>query len=310
VPERFQFEGEPIFPGMHKIPLPATPGDKDTRQMLVAHRIDDTVRAVGHGEERMGAALATTDPKLRRYHSIHIANHLAVGLNNMHFLVDDLKRHYPAEWAELEALKQCVGLARSLTQGTKVATFSHLVETVLHELTHAKRHADLMVKPEPKLVWEFNADHVRKHLMGAHEHVDKLSEHVFDNYPGEARWLRLLKRLQDGHLATDEPAWKELKLAASVMASPAPGPRDQYGLHQVPSQTTSASPPLPPLVPLPTPREVRAIIKLVPEGIDSSLSTGVRKFLEQAAVKLDKNDSMGALEMIRGAQSSLYSASR
>jgi hypothetical protein len=225
-----------------------------------------------------------------------------------------------------------------------------------------------MLRPEPKLVWDFNADHARKHLKGAQEHIDKLAEHVADNYPGEAKWLRLLKRLQDGHLATDEPAWKELKLAAgptmskveanyrpslsqglrcgtcsmfegskcslvqgvidrhhvcdhwekghnvmlaaSVTTSPAPGPRDQYGLHQVPSQTTSASPPLPPLVPLPTPREVRAIIKLVPDGIDPSLSTGVRKFLEQAAVKLEKGDSIEALSMLRAAQSSLYSASR
>jgi hypothetical protein len=355
---------------MEKVALPATPGDKDSREMLIAHRIDDTVRAVGHAEERMSAALKASDSKLCGYHSIHIANHLAVALENMHFLVEDLQLHYPAEYAELMALKDCVGLARSLTKKAKVATFAHLVETVLHELTHAKRHADEMLTPEPKLVWSFNADHTRKHLKGAQEHIDKLSEHVVDNYPGEGRWLKLLKRLQDGHLVTDIPAWRELKLArprtlqeanyretgsearnchsceysarwqgrdgyctmfkapvqrghvcdeweagkvglaASVMSSPAPGPRDQYGLHMVPSQTTSPSPPLPPGASLPTPREVRAVIKLVPEGIDGSLSTSVRKFLEVAAVKLEKDDPIEALAMLRGAQSSLYSASR
>lgn len=354
---------------MHKIPLPATPGDKDSRQMLIAHRIDDTVRAVGHGEERMSAALQCGDSKSRGYHSIHIANHLAVALNNMHFLVEDVQLHYPQEYAELMALKACVGLSRALNHKTRIATFAHLTETVLHELTHAKRHADEMLKPDPKVVWDFNADHARKHLKGAQEHIDKLSEHVVDNYPGEGRWLRLLKRLQDGHLATDEPAWKELKLAGkphsleeanyttttsearnchtceyssrwegrdgyctmfkavikrghvcdewegkkvglSVMSTPSPGPRDQYGLHQQPSQTTVASPPLPPGASLPTPREVRVLIKLVPDGIDESLSRGVRQFLETAAVKLEKNDPVEALASLRGAQSSLYSASR
>lgn len=370
MPEHLQFKDEPVFPGMHKIPLPHTPGDKDAREMLIAHRIDDTVRAVGHGEERMSAALRAPTAALRGYHSIHIANHLAVALNNMHFLLEDLKLHYPAEWAELQILKQCVGLAKSLNHATKIATFAHLTETTLHELTHAKRHADPMLKPEPKAVWEFNADHARKHLKGAQEHIDKLSEHVLDNYPGEARWLGILKRLQDGHLATDEPAWKELKLSephslmdarytttlsktrnchtcqfskdwtpggeamctmfsapvskghvcdewegkkvslASVMSTPAPGPRDQYGLHMQPSQTTSPSPVIPPGASLPTPREVRAIIALVPDGIDPSLSTGTRKALETAAVKLEKNDPIEALAMLRTAQSSLFAASR
>lgn len=309
MPEKLAFPGEKDFPGRHKLPLPETPGDPDSKEMLVAHRIDDTVRAIGHGEERMSAALKCSTSKLRGYHSIHIANHLAVALNNMHFMLEDLRLHYPAEWAELMALKQCVGLAKALDKKTRVATSAHLTETVLHELTHAKRHADLMLKPDPKNVWDFNADHARKHLKGAQEHIDKLSEHMVDNYPGVGRWIKLLKRLQDGHLATDEPAWKELKLASAV-SSPAPGRTDQFGLRQVPSQTVSPSPPLPSGVPLPTPREVRALIKLVPDGIDQSLSTGTRKFLETAAVKLEKDDPIEALAALRGAQSSLYAASR
>jgi len=97
---------------------------------------------------------------------------------------------------------------------------------------------------------------------------------------------------------------------SSVLSTPAPGPRDQYGLHQVPSQTTAASPVLPPGASLPTPREVRAVIKLVPDGIDESLSASTRKFLETAAVKLEKDDVIEALSALRSAQSSLYSASR
>jgi hypothetical protein len=297
------FPGASPFPGRDKLPLPATPGDKDSREMLVAHRIDDTVRAVGHGEERMSAALKAGTAELRKYHSTHIANHLSVALDNMHFLVDDLRHHYPAEAAELEAVRQCVGLARSLNKSLRIATTAHLTETVLHELAHAKRHADEMLKPDPKVVWEFNADHARKHLKGAQEHIDKLSEHVVDNYPGEGRWVRLLKQLQDGQLVTDEPAWKALKLAA-------PAPRGQYGLHQVPSQAVSPSPPLPPHVALPTPKECTALVKLVPDGIDVTLSNTVRQALRMAALKLEKNDVIQALACLRQAQSALYSASK
>jgi len=97
----------------------------------------------------------------------------------------------------------------------------------------------------------------------------------------------------------------------TVMSTPVPAGRpDQYGLHQVPSQTTSPSPPLPPGATLPTPRECRALVRLVPDGMDASLSTGVRNALEIAAVKLEKNDPIEALSALRTAQSSLYAASR
>jgi hypothetical protein len=369
-----EWEGRPSFPGMQVLPLPATPGDKDSKEMLVAHRIDDTVRAVAHAEERISAALRAGTSSQRGYHSTHIANHLAVALDNMHFLVDDLRRHYPAEAAELEAVRQSIGLARPLSKALRAATAAHLIETVLHQLTHAKRHADQMLKPDPMLVWKFNADHAQNHLKGAQEHIDKLSEHVVENYPGEGRWLRLLKKLQDGHLETDEAAWKALKLAAGrsrtqpqtlaaahygegrgtaaaecgtcryagafgplrtgqclmfkaevkqgglcdefESKAPAgislavPGRNDQYGLHQVPSQTTSPSPPLPSAVPLPKPAECLALVKLVPSGIDISLSNTVRQALRMAALKLEKNDVIEALACLRQAQAALYSASK
>lgn len=92
--------------------------------------------------------------------------------------------------------------------------------------------------------------------------------------------------------------------AASSMA----GKYSQYGLHQHPSQTVSPSPPLPPDVPLPSPKEVRDLIKSVPECSEVSLSNSVKTFLETAAVKLEKNDEQQALAMLRSAQAALYSA--
>lgn len=52
------------------------------------------------------------------------------------------------------------------------------------------------------------------------------------------------------------------------------------------------------------------MVKLVPDGIDASLSSGVRQALETAAVKLEKDDVIEALAALRSAQMHLYSASR
>lgn len=85
---------------------------------------------------------------------------------------------------------------------------------------------------------------------------------------------------------------------------------DIPGLKYQPGASVSPAGPTPPAGKLPTPAHVRSIIKLVPDGIDVSLSNGVRNALEMAAVKLEKDDVIEALAMLRSAQSHLYSASR
>jgi hypothetical protein len=88
-----------------------------------------------------------------------------------------------------------------------------------------------------------------------------------------------------------------------------PGGRySQYGLYQNPVQSVSPSPPLPPATALPTAAEVRAVIPLVPDCSDASLSATARKFLEQAAYKLSKDDPLAALAVMRSAQAALYAA--
>jgi hypothetical protein len=82
----------------------------------------------------------------------------------------------------------------------------------------------------------------------------------------------------------------------------------QYGLYQNPVQSVSPSPPLPPNVPLPTPAEVLAVIKLVPECSQKDLSDTAKKFLEQAAYKLSRDNPLEALSVLRSAQTAMYSA--
>jgi hypothetical protein len=118
---------------------------------------------------------------------------------------------------------------------------------------------------------------------------------------------------EHGHSA-GEVEGLELAVATAPGARPflvpsTPGGRySQYGLYQNPVQSVSPSPPLPPAVALPTAAEVRAVIPLVPDCSDASLSDTARKFLEQAAWKLSKDDPLAALTVMRSAQSALYAA--
>jgi hypothetical protein len=95
----------------------------------------------------------------------------------------------------------------------------------------------------------------------------------------------------------------------TALAGPAmtPGAQAQYGLWQRPAATISPSPPLPPRAEPPTPAEIRALMGLVPGGAaDASLSRTVRKFLETAAVKMEKESPLDALASLRGAQAAVY----
>jgi hypothetical protein len=97
--------------------------------------------------------------------------------------------------------------------------------------------------------------------------------------------------------------------ARPFFVPPTPGGQyQQYGLHQTPVQSAAPSPPLPPSVPMPTAAEVRAVIPLVPESTQAGLSATARKFLEQAAGKLERNSPIEALGMMRSAQAAMYAA--
>jgi hypothetical protein len=290
--------------------------------MTTAHRINDMGNQLAHATERMHAARKTKDPALRKYEVLHIRNHLVITLSNGHLLADNLRRNYPAEGRELDAVVKVLGLTAppSLSPALKTATTAHLLETILNECVHASRHADWMSKTEPVNEWEFNADHTEKHLGGALEHLGKLREHILDNYPAEAKLLIELEELANGEIKAAAPAaWPSGKPYAKSFLSPqkdsisAPGAGQfDYGqLKQEPSQTVSPSPPLPPKVDLPTPKELRAFaaeIKKMADDQDHHLA-GAQLHLESAAEKMVTNP-ISALMSLRSCQTAVQQAWR
>jgi len=91
--------------------------------------------------------------------------------------------------------------------------------------------------------------------------------------------------------------------AAALSAVLPPQAQAQYGI--------SPRPPLPPRPELPRPAEVRALAALVPgKAADAVLSGHIRRFLETAAVKLEKDTPLEALAALRGAEAAVYATHR
>ena len=178
-----------VDPAAMRPPGLPVPGDPAAVAIFTAHRADDTLHQLSHAAERMQAARAASGD-LRAYHCVHVASHLQAALDSARELTANIREHYPAEAAELEQVKEAVGLAKAVSGVAKAATTAHLLETTLHELTHASRHAQAMLAGTPDAEQEFDADHCEKHLGGAVEHAGKLWEHLVDNYPPEGRWLK------------------------------------------------------------------------------------------------------------------------
>lgn len=371
----------PATSGQKLIPLPPTP--KAAAPMMTAHRVHDMANSLSHAQERIDAAVAARSPDQRTYHVVHLRNHLAKMLTSGQMLAENLRKHYPAEGRELDAVCDTLGLAVALSPHLKASTTAHLLQTTMNEATHAARHADLMARPDPVAEWKFNADHAGKHLRGALEHVLKLNQHVKDNYPAEAKLLTGLEERMSGEHAdttymrasapepklsgstanfrkadvpgqschscvsrsgtscrlvavVTDPAWvcdsyeSSPALAApaarpagsaayaksflteprkappvTIISAPGAGKPQGFGpLHQEPSQTVSPSPPLPPAVDLPSPRELlrfaRELAAMKDDDQNHHLQAAVLH-LTTAAAKI-VNNPVSALYSLRSAQ--------
>lgn len=195
------------------LPVPADPG---AVSLFTAHRVDEIQHKLSHAAGRMKAARAASGD-LRKYHAARLGGHLDAALGAAHDLTAHVKQHYPAEAAELEQVRQTVGLAKAVSDDARAATTAHLTETSLHELTHASRHAGQMTEETPDDEFDFNAGHAAKHLGGAVEHAGKLRQHLKDNYPDVAAHLNALDEARSG-TGDDSRQKQHARYAGSVSA--------------------------------------------------------------------------------------------
>jgi 2'-5' RNA ligase len=100
-----------VTPKAMKPPGLPVPDDPAAISMFTAHRVNSILHQVAHAAERMQAAKTATGD-LRAYHVTHIDEHLQRALDSAREMTANLREHYPDEAAELEAVKETVGLAR------------------------------------------------------------------------------------------------------------------------------------------------------------------------------------------------------
>jgi hypothetical protein len=84
-------------------------------------------------------------------------------------------------------------MAISTSNQDKVGTLAHLVNTAGHHISHALRHAEALKRSVTPQQREFNLDHLITHANGAAEHIQKIMNHLNDNYPAEAQELAKLE---------------------------------------------------------------------------------------------------------------------
>jgi hypothetical protein len=99
-----------VTPKAMKPPGIPVPDDPAAISMFTAHRVNSILHQVAHATERMQAA-KTAAGDLRKYHVTHIAEHLQRALDSAREMTENLREHYPAEAAELEQVKETIGLA-------------------------------------------------------------------------------------------------------------------------------------------------------------------------------------------------------
>lgn len=273
----------------------------------IAHEVEEIGWDLSHARVHIDTLGRKADDATREFNAEHADRHLDKALTKCARFFATIRAHYPGEAAALDKLleaRRAVGLARTLEHK---ATTPHLADTVAGNVAHAKVHLDMFRGAKTDEDRRYNLQHVTGHMDSAAEHLAKLMRHLAANYPGEAKAMDRVSALR-----------AEVGLAGQTVTAPGAQPYSvpsatglparQYGLYQKPSATVAPSPPLPPDVQLPTAAEVRALLPLVPPAGDVSLTSTVRKFLEAAAVKLEKDTPIEALTALRSAQTAIYSA--
>ena len=117
--------------------------DDPAAAMATARHLHDTAQhlasASGHLDKAREAPPGDPDG-----HISETARHLDGALTSAHDLAAHLRDRYPAEGADLDALTETIGLARSVSDQAKTATTAHLTQTICNHLGHTIAHVEAM----------------------------------------------------------------------------------------------------------------------------------------------------------------------
>lgn len=288
--EKVRATGPDIKPDLESMSGPDHSKTAADHAMSVAHDVEEIGANLAHAKAHVDALTRKQSPSDRKFNEDHVEVHLDRALIATGNFMDSLRRHNPRERTELKKLLKAredtgVDLSRS---ANNVATTPHLAETVAENLVHVKAHLEGFKRAPDDASRSYNLWHMSRHMKVADEHLCKLVKHVKEHYPQATKELDYITDARD-------------QIGLSMPNSgPPPVPDIRYAL--------PASPPKPPKVPLPTAKEVRALIPEVPDGSDVPLTNTVKSFLETAAVKLERNHQLDALTMLRATQYAIVPA--
>lgn len=79
------------------------------------------------------------------------------------------------------------------------ATTAHLIQTAGHEIGHVVTHIAQAKKSKSKKAIKFNLDHASKHTGGVQDHIQRVIDHLHNNYPG------ISKKMKELEQATPQP---------------------------------------------------------------------------------------------------------
>jgi len=193
-------------PAAGPMPAPASTDPVPVRHdpaMYTAHRIDEAHRNIAHATERIKAArTAPAGSDERAYETEHVLTDLGEAHSSVNRLASNIRQNYPPEAKEMDRINKAIlvdgGQHRtiSVSPDHRATSTAHLIQTLGYHLGHAIRHAQVMQSENDQpAMYNFDAEHCATHAGGALEHIRKLSDHIRDNYPDEARWLAGLQKL-------------------------------------------------------------------------------------------------------------------
>jgi hypothetical protein len=93
--------------------------------------------------------------------------------------------HEPSHWPE-EARRDDYG---SVSSTQPEMTTAHLAHTSAYNLAHVITHLDQAMKTKDPKDRDFNLEHVQHHVEEVRDHLERLIQHLRDNYPKEGKAL-------------------------------------------------------------------------------------------------------------------------